>query len=105
MVGHRQRVAIAAVAKFELAPRLRAGRPLKSAYHRSFGAVPAESGVPVARWRGRPMRLTRPAIKHRMDAPGRKAHVPGKPPDQKLADTRVKPGHKPCVHPNAACRA
>jgi hypothetical protein len=34
--------------------------PLKSAHQRSFGEAPVESGVPIARCRGRPATLTRP---------------------------------------------
>src|SRR5260370_37651292 len=60
VVGDSQRKAVPAIAELELAPRFRGGRLLKSAHQRSFGAAPVESGVPVARCRGRPGTLTRP---------------------------------------------
>jgi hypothetical protein len=57
---------------------------LKSAHRKSFGHTPSDSGVPGARWRGPPPRLSKAvAIELGMDrAPGENADIAIELPDQ-----------------------
>ena len=99
MVGDGQRVAVLAVAEPELAfevsaPQIVGGRALRERC----------SGGPMA---GSADRLDQAvAVENGVDrAFGGNPDVAVEAADQELADTRVKPGYKPCALPNAASRA
>ncbi len=99
VVGDGERVAIAAVAELELAFEVGAPEVVRRRPNRE-----RRSGCTMTR----PARyLDQPVpMQDGVDrALGRNADIAIQPPDQELADTRVKPEHKPCVRPSAACRA
>src|SRR5438270_11568743 len=85
MVGDGERVAISSIAELELA--LEVGAP------QVVGASPSDSGVPRARWRGPPPRLTRPWRSRTawMVPFGRNPDVPVEPSYQELADLACAP--------------